>query len=131
MLYKYQQLISSPRTDHPLKPDIKRANQPTRNEDKTKAQTQKNRQIPRSNPIKFLPPDSQNGAAAHGKPTPTKLKRDKPRQSRALKLTSPTRSSQRRMRRPPMMRMKSVARIKRRLTGSVGCISARLCSRSS
>jgi hypothetical protein len=75
-------LISSPRTDHPLKPDIKRANQPTRNEDKTEAQTQKNGQIPRPNPTKFPPPDSQNGAAAYGKPTPTKLRRDKPRQSR-------------------------------------------------
>lgn len=79
----------------------------------------------------YPPSHSQNGAAAYGKPTPTKLKRDKPRQSRALELTSPTRSLRRRMRHPPMMRMKSVVRIRRRLTGSVGCISARLCLRSS
>lgn len=93
----------------------------------TKEQTNppfKSNQIPPSKTAKMVQPRMVSQ-------TPTKLKREKPHQSPALKLTSPTRSSQRRMRHPPMMRMKSVVRIRRRLTGSVGCISARLCLTSS
>jgi hypothetical protein len=76
---------SSPRTDHPLKPDIKRANQPTRNEDKNKIPATKE-QTNFPIPTNYLPTQTAKMVQPRMVSQPPPSSNDKPRQS-PLKLT--------------------------------------------